>query len=213
MKLITSEMEAETEKWDAMQFAVAPSLSRPLSSSAVTALPASLPMTAMPSVVAPPNSVLPSVPEAAMPSSVDQATSGNDVVRRAKAMSSLAFSMYLFTRGEGPLRTTQDLFSQAEHFADEANRLYRVVKDFAVHVPVGPARTELLANLDGVPIMVQQLLSSLKQPTVGKPATFNKVDSVIQDTKHLMNAIAKVVTTCFMCASKVSLSTCHIVTR
>ncbi|WAR10887.1 CTNL1-like protein [Mya arenaria] len=38
----------------------------------------------------------------------------NDIVKRAKNMSSMAFSMYLFTRGEGPLKTTQDLFVQAE---------------------------------------------------------------------------------------------------
>ena len=51
MKLITSEMDAETEKWDNK--------------------------------------------------------SDNEIVRRAKNMSSMAFSMYLFTRGEGPLKTTQ----------------------------------------------------------------------------------------------------------
>ncbi len=51
MKLITSEMDAETEKWDSV--------------------------------------------------------SDNEIVRRAKNMSSMAFSMYLFTRGEGPLKTTQ----------------------------------------------------------------------------------------------------------
>ncbi len=51
MKLITSEMDAETEKWDSQ--------------------------------------------------------SDNEIVRRAKNMSSMAFSMYLFTRGEGPLKTTQ----------------------------------------------------------------------------------------------------------
>ena len=51
MKLITSEMDAETEKWDNQ--------------------------------------------------------SDNEIVRRAKNMSSMAFSMYLFTRGEGPLKTTQ----------------------------------------------------------------------------------------------------------
>ena len=35
------------------------------------------------------------------------------VDHRAKNMSSMAFSMYLFTRGEGPLKNTQDLFTQA----------------------------------------------------------------------------------------------------
>ena len=38
----------------------------------------------------------------------------NDIFKRAKNMSSMAYSMYLFTRGEGMLKTTQDLFKQAE---------------------------------------------------------------------------------------------------
>lgn len=77
MKLITSEMDAETDKFDA--------------------------------------------PE-------------NEIVRRAKNMSSMAFSMYLFTRGEGPLKTTQDLFTQAEYFAEEGAKLFKAVKDFSLSV-------------------------------------------------------------------------------
>lgn len=44
----------------------------------------------------------------------------------------------------------------------------------------------------------------MKEPTVGKSATFVKVDHVIQETKNLMNIISKVVSTCFDCANKVS---------
>lgn len=58
----------------------------------------------------------------------------NDIVKRAKNMSSMAFSMYQFTKGEGALRTTQDLFTQAEYFAEEANRLYKVVRQFSYQV-------------------------------------------------------------------------------
>lgn len=58
----------------------------------------------------------------------------NDIVKRAKNMSSMAFSMYQFTKGEGTLRTTQDLFTQAEYFAEEANRLYKVVRQFSYQV-------------------------------------------------------------------------------
>ena len=58
----------------------------------------------------------------------------NAVVRRAKNMAAMAFSMYLFTRGEGRLHTTHDLFLQAEFFAEEGNKLYRTVKDFASRV-------------------------------------------------------------------------------
>lgn len=61
----------------------------------------------------------------------------NDIVKRAKNMSAMAFSMYQFTKGEGSLRTTQDLFTQAEYFAEEANRLYKVVRQFSYQVGVG----------------------------------------------------------------------------
>uniref|UniRef100_T1IXC7 Alpha-catulin n=1 Tax=Strigamia maritima TaxID=126957 RepID=T1IXC7_STRMM len=149
MKMLTSEMDAETEKWE---------------------------------------------------------ESENDIVKRAKSMSSMAFSMYQFTRGEGALKTTQDLFTQAEFFAEEANKLYKVVRHFSYQVPGGAQKKELLEYLDKVPTYVQQLQFTVKNPTVGKAATFTKVDNVIQETKNLMNVISKVVTTCFVCATKVGFS-------
>ncbi len=79
MKLITSEMDAEAEKWDEPQ---------------------------------------------------------NEIVKRAKNMSSMAFSMYLFTRGEGTLRTTQDLFTQAYYFVEEGTRLSTIIHEFVNQVRV-----------------------------------------------------------------------------
>ncbi|XP_062698468.1 alpha-catulin isoform X1 [Aedes albopictus] len=127
----------------------------------------------------------------------------NDIVKRAKNMSAMAFSMYQFTKGEGTLRTTQDLFTQAEYFAEEANRLYKVVRQFSYQVPAGAPKKELLDHLDKVPTYVQTLQFTVKDPTVGKAATFVKVDHVIQETKNLMNVISKVVSTCFDCANKI----------
>lgn len=49
-------------------------------------------------------------------------------------MSSMAFAMYQFTKGEGRLNTTQDLFTQAEYFAEEANRLYKIIRQFSYQV-------------------------------------------------------------------------------
>ena len=53
---------------------------------------------------------------------------------RAKNMSSMAFSMYLFTRGEGPLKNTQDLFTQAQYFAEEGVKLFQCAQDFSAQV-------------------------------------------------------------------------------
>ncbi|XP_068626620.1 alpha-catulin [Battus philenor] len=133
------------------------------------------------------------------------ADENNDIVKRAKNMSSMAFAMYQFTKGEGRLNTTQDLFTQAEYFAEEANRLYKIVRQFSYQVPAGTMKKELLEHLDKVPTYVQQLQFTVKEPTVGRAATFSKVDNVIQETKHLMNVISKVVTTCFDCANKYKL--------
>ncbi|XP_048489076.1 alpha-catulin isoform X2 [Plutella xylostella] len=133
------------------------------------------------------------------------ADENNDIVKRAKNMSSMAFAMYQFTKGEGRLNTTQDLFTQAEYFAEEANRLYKIVRQFSYQVPAGTMKKELLEHLDRVPTYVQQLQFTVKEPTVGRAATFSKVDNVIQETKHLMNVISKVVTTCFDCANKYKL--------
>ena len=72
-------------------------------------------------------------------------------------------------------------------------------------MPAGQPKKELLDHLDKVPTYVQTLQFQVKEPTVGKSATFVKVDHVIQETKNLMNIISKVVSTCFDCANKVSL--------
>lgn len=71
-------------------------------------------------------------------------------------------------------------------------------------VPTSTEKKQLLEKVDEIPTRVQQLQFTVKNPTVGKAATFTKVDSVIQETKLLMTVISKVVTTCFECASKVS---------
>uniref|UniRef100_A0A914WCK1 Alpha-catulin n=1 Tax=Plectus sambesii TaxID=2011161 RepID=A0A914WCK1_9BILA len=126
----------------------------------------------------------------------------NDIVKRAKSMSSMAYNMYLFTRGDGPLKTTHDLFTQAEFFAEEANKMYKTVREFSYEVPGSAEKNDLSTILEKIPIHCQQLQVLVKSPTVGKSATFSKVDSVIQETKNLMNEIAKLVTACFVCATK-----------
>ena len=58
----------------------------------------------------------------------------NDIIKRAKNLSAMAFLMYQFTKGNGSLKTTQDLFTQAEYFAEEANRLYKILRQFSYQV-------------------------------------------------------------------------------
>lgn len=51
---------------------------------------------------------------------------------------------------------------------------------------------------------MQQLQFAVKNVTVGKTATFTKVDNVINETKNLMSVITKVVAACLNCANKVN---------
>ncbi|XP_054166847.1 alpha-catulin-like [Oppia nitens] len=129
----------------------------------------------------------------------------NDIARKVKSMSTMATSMLQFTRGEGELKTTQDLFTQAEFFADEGNKLYKIVRHFSYQVPSGPPKKELLDNVDKVPTFVQQLQFAVKNVTVGKAATFTKVDNVIQETKNLMSVINLVAKNCANCANQYNL--------
>lgn len=71
-------------------------------------------------------------------------------------------------------------------------------------VPASDNKKDLLSILDRVPTCVQALQFTVKDHTVGKAATFVKVDHVIRETKNLMNVINKVVSKCFECANKVS---------
>ena len=64
----------------------------------------------------------------------EEMTENNDILRRAKILSQMALNMYEFTKGAGECKTTQDLFTQAEYFAEEANRLYKVVRQFSYMV-------------------------------------------------------------------------------
>ncbi|CAF3642728.1 unnamed protein product [Rotaria socialis] len=145
MKLVTSEMDAEAEKWDQPQ---------------------------------------------------------SEIAKRAKNMSSMAFSMYLFTRGEGTLRTTQDLFTQAYYFVEEGARLSAIVHEFANQIPNKNARQDILTQLERIPLMCHQLKLKLKTPVSGKNSTFSKVDTVICETRDLMNAVARLCTNVFVCQSK-----------
>lgn len=129
----------------------------------------------------------------------------NEIVKLAKQMSEMAYEIHLFTRGEGSLNTTQDLFVHAEGFLTNGVMLYGIVKEFVAQVPDGYLKDELVVLLERLPFNFKQLKNKLKQVTVGKTATFNKVDCVIQDTRDFMNLVAKIVTNCFLCCTKVSL--------
>lgn len=104
-------------------------------------------------------------------------------------MSAMSYNMYLFTKGDGPLKTTHDLFTQAEFFAEQANKMYKTVCEFLgevnfysfkklyfLQVPGSPEKNDLQNILEKIPLHCQQLQVLVKSVTVGKSATFSKVN-------------------------------------
>ena len=75
-------------------------------------------------------------------------------------------------------------------------------------MPAGDLKRELLQQLASIPALVQQLQFTVKNPTVGKPATFTKVDSVIRETRSLMEAVNRVVEATLACRQHVSIVHC-----
>ncbi|NXW01489.1 CTNL1 protein, partial [Fregetta grallaria] len=98
----------------------------------------------------------------------------NEIVQHGQGMSSMAYSMYLFTRGEGLLKTTQDLFHQAEIFAAEGTKLASALHAFSDQVP-DDDKPLLLLEAEKMISMCKQLQITAKASVQGKSATFTKV--------------------------------------
>ena len=93
-------------------------------------------------------------------------------------MSDMACEIHLFTQGQGPLKTTHDLFARAENFLQHGVLLYSIIKEFLNQVPNGYLKEELIQLLERLPFNFKQLKNRLKQVTIGKSATFNKVNQM-----------------------------------
>ena len=108
------------------------------------------------------------------------------------------------------VKTTQDFFTLAEFFAEEANLLYKVIRLFSYDVPTGEDKRSLMAIADHVPKHCHQLQMLIQSITVGKAATFTKVDCIIKETRQIMHLIVKVVRMCFNNANKYNLDFSHV---
>ena len=121
----------------------------------------------------------------------------NDILKRARAMLGVAQNMHGFTRADGKIKTTQDFFTQAEIFAEESNRLYRLVRMFSYIVPTGEDKRVLMQIADHIPRHCGQMQLLIQMPGVGRESTFRKVDSILKENNQIMYLIAKVVQMCF----------------
>merc|ERR1719356_352807 len=102
----------------------------------------------------------------------------------------MAQMMHNFTRGEGKIKTTQDFFTQAEFFAEESNRLYKLIRMFSYIVPTGEDKRVLMQIADHIPRHCGQMQLLIQMPGVGKESTFRKVDSIIKENKQIWTTLA-----------------------
>jgi len=86
----------------------------------------------------------------------------------AKSMSEMACEIHLFTRGEGPLKTTRDLFTKTELFLQHGVLFYGIIKEFIFQVPHGYLKDELVILLEKLPQHYKQLKNRVRQTTFGK---------------------------------------------
>uniref|UniRef100_A0A3P8Z170 Alpha-catulin n=1 Tax=Esox lucius TaxID=8010 RepID=A0A3P8Z170_ESOLU len=108
-----------------------------------------------------------------------------DIVRQGQSLSSMAYSMYLFTRGEGLLKTTMDLFHQAE-------------VEYSPPLPslVDEEKVTVLSEMEKLVALCQQLQMGVRTPVQGKTATFQKVELSIQNTRAIMTVVINLLPVC-----------------
>ncbi|XP_036422306.1 alpha-catulin isoform X2 [Colossoma macropomum] len=119
----------------------------------------------------------------------------HEVVRQCQSMSSMAYSMYLFTRGEGLLKTTLDLFHQAEVLSEQGLQLCSFLQSFSTQL-VDEEKMLVLSEMEKLAASCQQLQVCAKTPVQGKSATFQKVDTSIQNTKGIMTVLVSLLPLC-----------------
>ncbi|XP_037119752.1 alpha-catulin isoform X2 [Syngnathus acus] len=121
------------------------------------------------------------------------------VVRHSQSVASMAYNMYLFTRGEGLLKTTLDLFRQAEVLllvlSEEGLQLCSSLQIFSTQL-VGDEKSALMSKVEKLLVLCQQLQVGARTPVQGKSATFQKVDSSIQTTRSMLTLILNILPAC-----------------
>lgn len=119
----------------------------------------------------------------------------HDIVRQSQSLASMAYNMYLFTRGEGLLKTTLDLFHQAEVLSEEGLQLCSSLRTFSTQL-VDEEKSLVLTEMEKLVVLCQQLQSGTKTPVQGKTATFQKVDSSIQTTRGILTVVLALLPFC-----------------
>lgn len=119
----------------------------------------------------------------------------HDIVRQSQSLASMAYNMHLFTRGEGLLKTTLDLFHQAEVLSEEGLQLCSSLRTFSSQLE-DEEKSLVLTEMEKLVALCQQLQMGAKTPVQGKTATFQKVDSSIQTTRNILTVVLSLLPFC-----------------
>ncbi|KAM4539202.1 alpha-catulin [Odontesthes bonariensis] len=119
----------------------------------------------------------------------------HDIVRQSQSLASMAYNMHLFTRGEGLLKTTLDLFHQAEVLSEEGLRLCSSLRTFSSQL-VDEEKSAVMTEMEKLMALCQQLQMEAKAPVQGKTATFQKVDSSIQTSRSILTVVHPLLPLC-----------------
>uniref|UniRef100_A0A671FMJ4 Alpha-catulin n=1 Tax=Rhinolophus ferrumequinum TaxID=59479 RepID=A0A671FMJ4_RHIFE len=107
----------------------------------------------------------------------------NEIVRYGRKMSGVAYSLYLFTRGEGPLKTSQDIINQLELKDDD--------------------KLMLLLEINKLIPLCHQLQTITKAPLQNQ--VFLKVDKCITKTRSMMAILVQLLSLCFKLQKKLQM--------
>uniref|UniRef100_A0A2K5UHS3 Alpha-catulin n=1 Tax=Macaca fascicularis TaxID=9541 RepID=A0A2K5UHS3_MACFA len=126
----------------------------------------------------------------------------NEIVQYGRNMSSMAYSLYLFTRGEGPLKTSQDLIHQLEVFAAEGLKLTSSVQAFSKQLK-DDDKLMLLLEINKLIPLCHQLQTVTKTSLQNK--VFLKVDKCITKTRSMMALLVQLLSLCYKLLKKLQM--------
>ncbi|KAM7093428.1 alpha-catulin isoform 2-T2 [Molossus nigricans] len=126
----------------------------------------------------------------------------NEIVRRGRNMSSMAYSLYLFTRGEGPLKTSQDLIHQLEVFAEEGLKVASSVQAFSKQLK-DDDKLMLLLEINKLIPLCHQLQTITKTSLQNQVCL--KVDKCITKTRSMMALLVQLLSLCFKLLKKLQM--------
>ncbi|XP_045435890.1 alpha-catulin isoform X5 [Pipistrellus kuhlii] len=126
----------------------------------------------------------------------------NEIVRYGRNMSKMAYSVYLFTRGEGPLKTSQDLIHQLEVFAEEGLKVASSAQAFSKQLK-DDDKLMLLLEINKLIPLCHQLQTITKTPVQNQGLL--KVDKCITKTRSMMAILVQLLSLCFKLLKKLQM--------